>query len=90
MTGLGVSLVEAGGTGAWLAPVIGISRQMGFSAGILVFISVTAGGIVTAAVAHDLSLSTQSARLGRAALLDRITPAFYAAPLYYHFLDHFA
>jgi predicted CDP-diglyceride synthetase/phosphatidate cytidylyltransferase len=63
---------------------------MGLIAGLLVSTSVTAGGIVTAAVAYDLSLTTQSARLGRAAILDRITPAVYAAPLYYHCLSHFA
>ena len=88
--GMLVSFVLAAGIGAWLAPVIDVAPRMGLIAGLLVSTSVTAGGIVTAAVAYDLSLTTQSARLGRAAILDRITPAVYAAPLYYHCLSHFA
>jgi predicted CDP-diglyceride synthetase/phosphatidate cytidylyltransferase len=58
-------------------------------AGLLVCLSVTAGGLVTEAVAHDLSVSASESRVGRAALLDRITPAIYAAPLYFHFLRYF-
>ena len=90
IVGVVVSFVVAAAAGTWLAPVIGVTPRMGLCAGILVWIGVTAAGIVTSAVAHDLSLTPQNARFGRAALLDRIAPAFYAAPLYYHFLDYFA
>ena len=88
--GMTVSFAAAAGVGAWLAPYIGLDPREGLIAGLLVCLCVTAGGVVTAAVAHDLSLSASNARLGRAALLDRITPAIYAAPLYYHYVSHFA
>jgi predicted CDP-diglyceride synthetase/phosphatidate cytidylyltransferase len=90
LTGMLVSFAAAAGIGAWLAPWSGLEPREGLIAGLLVCLCVTAGGVVTGAVAHDLSLSASSARLGRAALLDRITPAIYAAPLYYHYVSHFA
>jgi len=90
LVGMAISFVAAAGIGAWLAPWSGLEPREGLLAGLLVCLCVTAGGVVTGAVAHDLSLSASSARLGRAALLDRITPAIYAAPLYYHYVSHFA
>jgi predicted CDP-diglyceride synthetase/phosphatidate cytidylyltransferase len=90
LAGMVISFAVAAGVGAWLAPRVGLEPREGVIAGLLVCVCVTAGGVVTGAVAHDLSLSASNARLGRAALLDRITPAIYAAPLYYHYVSHFA
>lgn len=84
------SFALAAGAGAWLGPTFGISAAMGGIGGAMVALAVTAGGVVTEAVARDLALSPSAARVGRAALLDRLTPVVYAAPLFYHFLDYLA
>jgi predicted CDP-diglyceride synthetase/phosphatidate cytidylyltransferase len=55
-----------------------------------VFVAVTMGALVNEAVSEDLSLTSPSARRGRGALLDRIVPAAYAAPVYFHYLNYFA
>lgn len=81
----GVGLSAA--SGAWLGPWVGVSLNEGAIAGILVATSVTIGGLVTEAVAQDLSLGPSTSRVGRAAILDRITPVIYAAPLFFHFLN---
>ena len=45
---------------------------------------------VSAAVGRDLDLKSSSVLMGRGALLNRIVPAAYAAPVYFHYLNHFA
>ena len=37
----------------------------------------------------DLDLSSTSATFGRGTLLDRMIPAVYAAPVYFHYLSYF-
>ncbi|MDX1389203.1 MAG: hypothetical protein R3344_08435, partial [Acidobacteriota bacterium] len=76
----------AAGLGAWLAPTFGFPAERGAVGGAVVALAVSVGGIVTAAVARDLSMPA----VGRAAFLDRVTPMVYAAPLFYHFLDYYA
>ena len=51
--------------------------------------AVNLGATVSKAVAKDLALSTATI-LGRGALLDRLVPALYAAPVFFHYLNHFA
>ncbi len=84
--GVIVGLVLACGLAAWLGPWQGVGWRRAVAGATLVAISVTVGGMVTEAVAEDLGLDSAAARVGRAALLDRIVPAIYAAPLYYHLL----
>ena len=86
IAGTALSFALAVGLGAWLAPWFGFAAARGAVGGGAVALAVTVGGIVTEAVARDLSM----APVGRAALLDRVTPMVYAAPLFYHFLDYYA
>ncbi|MCP3978436.1 MAG: hypothetical protein GY716_03760 [bacterium] len=84
------SLLLAGALGYWLGPSCGLVEEDGARAGILVAVAVTFGGIVSNAVAADLSLTTSSSMFGRGAFLNRAVPAVYAAPVYFHYLNHFA
>ncbi len=86
IVGTTLGFAFATGLGAWLAPAFGFPSERGAVGGAVVALAVTVGGIVTEAVARDLSM----APVGRAALLDRVTPMVYAAPLFYHFLDYYA
>lgn len=90
LVGVTCSTVLAVAAGALLGGRVGITPGQGVAASLLVVVSVTAGGIVSEAVARDLALGPAASRVGRAALLDRITPAIYAAPLYFHFLNRYA
>jgi predicted CDP-diglyceride synthetase/phosphatidate cytidylyltransferase len=75
---------------AWLGPWLGIAPRHGVVLGLLVAASVTAGRAVTEAVSQDLAMAPASSRVGRGAVLDRTMPAVYAAPLFFHYLQHFA
>jgi predicted CDP-diglyceride synthetase/phosphatidate cytidylyltransferase len=80
----------AGGLGWWLGPMCGLVEEDAARAGGLVALAVTLGALVSSAVAKDLELTTTSALVGRGALLNRVVPAVYAAPVYFHYLNHFA
>ena len=51
---------------------------------------VTMGALVSDAVMRDLSPGSTGTRVGRWAFLDRAIPAVYAAPVFFHYLNHFA
>jgi predicted CDP-diglyceride synthetase/phosphatidate cytidylyltransferase len=85
---LGASLAIV--VGFWAGPWVGLAEEDGARAGVLVALAVTMASVLTDAVARDLALGSSSARLGRGAFLDRIIPAFYAAPVFFHYLNHFA
>jgi predicted CDP-diglyceride synthetase/phosphatidate cytidylyltransferase len=87
--GILASLLVAGVLGFMLGPTCGLSDEDGGRAGVLVALAVSFGAVVSDAVARDLELSSSNARLGRGAILDRMIPAVYAAPVFYHYLDHF-
>lgn len=76
--------------GFYLAPWCNMEQEDGARAGAFVLLAVTLGAVVSTAVAADLSLSNSAARVGRSALLGRMVPAVYAAPVYFHYLNHFA
>lgn len=76
--------------GFWLGPWCGLVEEDGGRAGLLVLLAATLGAQVSEAVAVELSPSTSSHRIGRGALLNRMVPAVYAAPVYFHYLHHFA
>jgi len=88
-SGIVIGFVLAGVAGYWLAPWCGIVEEDGSRAGVLIAIAVTLGAVTSNAVAEDLKLSAAS-RWGRGAILDRVVPAVYAAPVFYHYLSYYA
>jgi len=87
--GLVLSLLLVGALGFWLGPLCGLAQEDGARAACLVGLAVIGGAIVGDAVAQGLDLSSSAARFGRGAFLDRTIPAVYAAPVFYHYLNHF-
>jgi phosphatidate cytidylyltransferase len=88
--GTPISLLLAIGAGWYLGPWCGMDAGDAGRAGALVFAAVTMGALVNDAVSNDLALTSPSARRGRGAMLNRIVPAAYAAPVFFHYLNHFA
>jgi phosphatidate cytidylyltransferase len=88
--GVPISLILATSLGWLLGPWCGLDSDDAARAGFLVFVAVTMGAVVSDAVAKDLALNSPSARRGRGGLLDRIVPAVYAAPVYFHYINYFA
>jgi hypothetical protein len=81
----------AAAAAGWLAgPWIGLGAGDGARAGSLVFLAVSLGAVVAGAVAQSLAADTPGARLGRGGLLNRMVPAAYAAPVFFHYLSQFA
>ena len=75
----------------WIAgPWAGLSSGDAARAGALVFLAVSLGALVAGAVAHTLAADVPGARLGRGGLLNRMVPAVYAAPVFFHYLNYFA
>ncbi len=85
LLGVAIGTGIAVGAGAFLAEFAGLESGIGSLAGLGVAVAVTAGSVVTDAVAEDLDLGS-STRLGRGAFLDRTVPALYAVPVYFHIL----
>lgn len=73
--------------GAAFAPALDVSPTAGAIVGGAVALAVLAGSVVTGAVADDLEIDATSSRFGRGAFLDRVVPAVFAAPPFYHALD---
>lgn len=88
--GLVAGAVLALAAGYGIGPSCGLTEEDAARAGLLVFVAVTTGALVSDAVARDLNLGPADVRVGRAAFLDRTIPPVYAAPLYFHYLNHFA
>jgi phosphatidate cytidylyltransferase len=88
--GILLSMVIASAVGYRLGPWCGLVVQDAARAGLLVSIAVTLGAVVSGAVALDLSQRRAENWVGRGALLNRIVPAVYAAPVYFHYLNYFA
>jgi predicted CDP-diglyceride synthetase/phosphatidate cytidylyltransferase len=88
--GIVVSVLFAVGIGFWIGPWCGLVEEDAARAGLLVVIAVTLGALVSGAVAQDLSQSQAASRLGRGAFLNRMVPAVYAAPVFFHYINHFA
>jgi predicted CDP-diglyceride synthetase/phosphatidate cytidylyltransferase len=82
--------ILAAGVGFWAGPWCGLEEEDGARAGLLVTFAVTMGALVAEAVIRDLSPASTPARTGRWAFLDRAIPAVYAAPVFFHYLNHFA
>jgi len=76
--------------GFWLGPECGLVEEDAGRAGLLVAIAVTLGAQVSDAVRQDLALTASASSLGRGAFLGRTVPAIYAAPVFFHYLNHFA
>ena len=87
---IAVAVTLAAALGVWLGRSLALPPVHAAVAGVLVAVAVAGGRIVTDAVAEDLSLDPITSRTGRGALLDRAMPAVYAAPLFFHYLQHFA
>jgi predicted CDP-diglyceride synthetase/phosphatidate cytidylyltransferase len=87
--GIFASAFLAGGAGWALGPSCGLREEDGFRAALLVVVAVTLGAVVGEAIQRDLGQSPSDSRLGRSAFLDRSIPAIYAAPVYFHYLNHF-
>jgi predicted CDP-diglyceride synthetase/phosphatidate cytidylyltransferase len=82
------SLALVVGVGFWLGPWCGLVEEDGGRAAALVFIAVSLGRRVSDAVADELALGPAS-RIGRGAILDRVVPALYAAPVFFHYINSF-
>jgi predicted CDP-diglyceride synthetase/phosphatidate cytidylyltransferase len=76
--------------GFGIGPSCGLVEEDGARAGLLVAVAATLGAVVNGAVVRDLAAGSTVARVGRGMLLDRVGPAIYAAPVFFHYLDHFA
>jgi len=76
--------------GFWMGPWCGLVEEDGGRAGLLVLLAVTLGANVSEAVAIELSPSTSSHRIGRGAFMNRMVPAVYAAPVFFHYVHYFA
>ncbi len=77
-------------TGFIAGPWGGMVEEDSARAGFLVAIAVTLGGWIVDAVLRDLGLGSAEVRVGRAAVLDRAIPAVVAAPVFFHYWNHFA
>jgi predicted CDP-diglyceride synthetase/phosphatidate cytidylyltransferase len=88
--GVLAGLFLAAWLGYWTGPLCGLAEEDGARAGFLVALAVTMGALVTDAVIRDLARGSSPARVGRIGLLDRTIPAVYAAPVFFHYLNHFA
>jgi predicted CDP-diglyceride synthetase/phosphatidate cytidylyltransferase len=84
------SLVLAIGTGYWLGPWCGLIEEDAARAGGLVALAVIMGSLVSHAVSEDLAVDPASAGFGRGAMVTRMIPPVYAAPVFFHYLNHFA
>jgi predicted CDP-diglyceride synthetase/phosphatidate cytidylyltransferase len=89
LAGIVGGIVAAAGLALWLGADVEVRGTDAVVLGVLVACSVAAGRTVTEAVSQDLSMAPGSARVGRGALLDRAMPAVYAAPLFFHYVQHF-
>jgi predicted CDP-diglyceride synthetase/phosphatidate cytidylyltransferase len=89
VSGIVFGILLATGIGFWLGPKCGLVEEDAARAGFLVGCAVNLGATVSKAVAKDLALSTATI-LGRGALIDRLVPMVYAAPVFFHYLNHFA
>jgi predicted CDP-diglyceride synthetase/phosphatidate cytidylyltransferase len=83
-------LLLAIAAGFYLGPWCGLDSGDAARAGSLVFVAVTMGALVNDAVSKDLALTSPSVRRGRGAMLNRLVPAAYAAPVFFHYLVQFA
>jgi len=88
--GIPISLIAAVSLGYFLGPWCGLDEGDAARAGFLVFVAVTMGALVNDALSKDLSLTSPSVRRGRGGMLNRIGPAAYAAPVFFHYLVYFA
>jgi predicted CDP-diglyceride synthetase/phosphatidate cytidylyltransferase len=88
--GIVFSIVLAIVVGFWAGPFCGLVEEDGGRAGLLVAVAVTLGAAVGGAVAQDLAQTTASTRYGGGAFLNRMVPAVYAAPVFFHYINHFA
>lgn len=88
--GAAAGLILASAAGYALGPECGLGEEDAARAGGLVALATTLGAVVAEAVARDLSLTTSSSAFGRGAFLNRTVPVVYAAPVFFHYLNHFA
>jgi predicted CDP-diglyceride synthetase/phosphatidate cytidylyltransferase len=88
--GLAAGAGLAIGLGYLCGPWAGMVEEDGARAGALVAAGVILGSLVTGAVLRDLALGPPGSSVGRGAFLDRIIPPVYAAPIFFHYLTHFA
>lgn len=88
--GIFASIVLAVSAGFALGPMCGLVEEDGGRAGFLVAVAVALGGAVSQAVWRDLALKSDASPVGRGAFLNRIVPAAYAAPVFFHYLNTFA
>lgn len=89
VSGIVFGILLAAGIGFWVGPRAGLVEEDAARAGFLVGCAVNLGATVSKAVAKDLELTMQTI-LGRGALIDRLVPAVYAAPVFFHYLNQFA
>ena len=88
--GVAAGLLFATALGYFCAPWCRITHGDGGRAGFLVALAVTLGALVSEAVMRDLTPGMPAVRVGRWAFLDRVFPPIYAAPVFFHYLNHFA
>jgi len=88
--GVAAGALLAGAIGFLAGPWCGIVEEDGGRVGLLVALAVAMGSLVSEAIMQDLAPSPSGVRVGRWAFLDRAIPALYAAPVFFHYLNHFA
>jgi predicted CDP-diglyceride synthetase/phosphatidate cytidylyltransferase len=82
-------LVLAIGVGYWLGPWCGLVEEDAARGGALVALAVIMGRLVSHAVSEDLAVDPTAAGFGRGAMVTRMIPPVYAAPVFFHYLNHF-
>jgi len=90
LAGIFAAMFLATGLGYLFASLAGMSANDGARAGLLVSVAVTLGALVSEAVATDLEMTSSAAVLGRGSTMTRMVPAVYAAPVFFHYVTHFA
>ena len=90
LTGIFAAMFLSTGLGYLLSPLAGLSANDGGRAGLLVSVAVMLGALVSEAVATDLEMTSSAAVFGRGSTMTRMVPAVYAAPVFFHYVTHFA
>lgn len=90
LAGLAAGAALAVGAGFVVGPWVGLVEEDAARAGALVALAVSAGLVVNEAVLRDLGVSPGAIFAGRGAILDRTLPVLYAAPVFFHYVHHFA
>lgn len=85
-----IGLLSATAAGYLLGPECALGEEDGARGGALVALATTLGAVVAEALARDLAVTASASVFGRGAFLNRTVSVVCAAPVFFHYLNHFA